>query len=94
MKNISLLTISVLTFGQFSFAGTWGAAELLEAQKASVEHFKEKMGTTLFNEILGFTIDLNAQKIAANAKIRYMENGAEKSVGYFCHTHGSEIDCH
>ena len=94
LKLTVLALLAIGTTGAKAEAATWGVAELLEAQAASAEHFKSSLGETLFGQITGLTVDLNAQKIAAKATVRYTENGAAKTVSYFCHVHGNAIDCH
>lgn len=73
----------------------WGAKELLIASEAATQHFKESLGQAQFDKITGIAVELNAQKIAAKAKITYLDGGASKTVSYFCHEHEvNEIDCH
>jgi hypothetical protein len=93
MNTILALMLGVMV-STHAMADLWGPEELLEASKAATETLKSKLGETAYLGIQGITIELNAQKVAAKAKVTYADQGQVKTVSYFCHTHDTLIDCH
>jgi hypothetical protein len=93
MKTILLLVLAITT-GQ-AMAATWGVEEILESSQASALNIKAKFGQAAYDSVTGIAVTLNAQKVAANTKVTYVEMGQAKTVSYFCHQHSpTEIDCH
>ena len=72
----------------------WGGAQLRVASAATLDHFRAQKGESLFSGVTGVTLKVTAQGNAARAVVSYKENGEDKNVGYFCHTHDAAIDCH
>lgn len=94
-KIILGAAIALATASQTSHAATWGVKELLASTTEVTEHFKAEMGETVYNSITGVAVELNAQKIAAKAKITYRENNKTEVASFFCHEHeAGVIDCH
>lgn len=97
MNKLMLSVVFVFALAaQSSNAATWGVKELLASSEEATDYFKSKMGSTLYNNITGVATELNAQKIAAKAKLTYKdEQNKVKVAEYFCHEHeAGVIDCH
>lgn len=93
IKLILCGLISVAVASTTTHGANWGVKELQLASQTATEHFKTTLGEALYEKITGIAVDLNAQKVAAKAKITYNDGGV-KSASYFCHEHDDEIDCH
>lgn len=93
MKTL-LTFMAVFALQTNASAATWGVAELLDASKAATDTLKAKLGPSAYGAVVGISMELNSQKLGAKANITYTDQGQTKSVSYFCHEHGGDIDCH
>lgn len=87
-------SLSASAYNENAMDAVWGGAELRVASAATLDHFRAQKGDALFSGVTGVTLKVTAQGNAARAVVSYRENGEDKNVGYFCHTHDAAIDCH
>ena len=92
--NLSSIVLFTVIFVPVASFGAWGTAELEESTTAALETLKTEVGQSAYDAVTAFTVEKSTAGNSAKAKISYKDSTGVKSVSYFCHTHGGNIDCH
>lgn len=91
MKKLLLVCVALGAIQ--AMAADWGGEELKIAGNAALDLFKAEYPDD-FPLVTGYTVKLKATKTSADVSVTYKKEGKELVDKFFCHTHGTEIDCH
>lgn len=97
MKRNLIHGLLVGLFAVSSFgvdAEVWGPEQLQEASDAAYGEFQKVLGKEAYATISGFSIQRKSQGNAADVKFTYGKTTPPSTKSFFCHVHGSAIDCH
>ena len=95
MKKLIAMSVFVVSVSVFGARAPWGPEELKTAGEAAFTAFESEFGEEAYSKITEYQVKMSGTKNSAKVYLTYTdENGEQQVQKFFCHTHGTEIDCH